>query len=655
MLCKISLHQRNHNYLYNTVRGCWRGAFNMLGKIAEPGNPVDPLQQLDGFRLKRLMQIIAVSVAGLVLAMAVANGTTKFWLLGGCVALAIAGLVAYYHRTLLAAYILLWSLALMLSGLAYSGGGLHDIAVFGYPCVLVYAAILGSNGLFLSLLAFCLGFCALLALLNIQGVLVQEIPPVGWNSLVYVAVILLITGFSVFLLTKDLRRLMRSLQQENERVRQSQLEIERLAHHDRLTSLPNRILAELSYQQLLVSCRDAHRRLAVLFLDLDNFKPVNDSLGHSAGDLVLQQLASRLLSVMPTDAVLSRFGGDEFLVLVPCDSDDSQLSLLAKNIINQTTSPFYIMQTHIEISGSVGIAVVPRDGVEFNMLCKKADLAMYKAKDDGRNTWRFYDEEIDKANIDKFNLLQGIRQALKEQQFKLYYQPKVNLQNGQVLGAEALVRWVLPDGSVVSPLQFIPLCEESGLILELGAWVIREACLACQRWQQQGYGDIGVAVNLSFVQFRDNSLEQVVRDALRDANLPPSALELELTESLLIGDAAHIQQQLDALSSLGLNFAIDDFGTGYSNLGYLRRFNATTLKIDKSFISSLCLSSRDEPLVRAIIQLSKSLGLVTVAEGVEDAQTMQLLKEIGCDQAQGYFWSPPVPEHRFIALLPPRV
>ncbi len=480
------------------------------------------------------------------------------------------------------------------------------------------------------------------------------IPTVGWNSLVYIAVILLVTGFSVFLMTKDLRQLMRSLQQENARVQRSQLEIERLAHHDRLTGLPNRILAELSYQQLLKQCQLQGRRLALFFLDLDNFKPVNDSLGHSAGDLVLQQLANRLLAQMPPEAVLCRFGGDEFLAMLPAGPDDEQLSQLAKAMIRETSSPFLLMQTLIEISGSVGIAVVPRDGVEFHMLCKKADMAMYKAKEDGRNTWRFYDEEIDKANIDKFNLLQQLRQALKEQQFELMYQPKVELSSGQITGAEALVRWRRSDGKLVSPLDFIPLCEESGLIVELGHWVLQQACQACRRWQLQGYPQISVAVNLSFVQFRDGSLEPSVRQALRDAGLSASALELELTESLLIGEAQNIQQQLDQLSSLGLTFAIDDFGTGYSNLGYLRRFNATTLKIDKSFISSLCLSSRDEPLVRAIIQLSKSLGLTTVAEGVEDAQTMQLLKDVGCDQAQGYFWSPPVPEQKFIALLPAR-
>ncbi len=610
------------------------------------------LQQLQDLRTRRLIQIIAISLLGLLIALILADGATKLLLLTGSLALCCAGAAAFYQRPLLAAYLLLWSMVLMLSGLAWVAGGLRDIAVLGYPGVLIYAALFGSSTLFVSLLLFIIAFCALMAGSTIHGVLVPFIPAVSWNSVVFVGVILLITGFSVYLMTKDLRQLMDSLQQENERVRNSQAEIERLAHHDRLTGLPNRILAEISYQQLLQHCRTEDLRLAVLFLDLDNFKPVNDSLGHTAGDLVLQQLAARLLAQMPEGAMLCRFGGDEFLALVPTDADDGKLSMLAKAMINQTSSPFLVMQTHIEISGSVGIAVVPRDGVEFNVLSKKADMAMYKAKSDGRNTWRFYDEEIDKANIDKFNLLQQIRLALKECQFQLYYQPKVDLTTGAITGAEALVRWPQQDGSVISPLEFIPLCEESGLIVELGHWVLQEACRACQRWQQLGYGGITVAVNLSSVQFRDGMLEQSVQQALKDAGLPAAALELELTESLLIGEALNIQQQLDQLSSLGLTFAIDDFGTGYSNLGYLRRFNATTLKIDKSFISSLCMSKRDEPLVQAIVQLAKSLGLNTVAEGVEDAQTLMKLQQMGCDEAQGYFWSSPLPEADFIRFLP---
>ena len=624
----------------------------MLEKLSSLSGSSMALQQLQDLRTRRLLQIIMISLFGLLIGLLIATGATRLWLLAGSLALCCAAAAAFYQRPLLAAFLLLWSMVLMLSGLAWVAGGLRDIAVLGYPGVLIYAALFGSSALFVSLLLFIIAYCALMAWATMQGIMVPHIPDVSWNSVVYVGVILLITGFSVYLMTKDLRQLMDSLQQENERVRHSQAEIERLAHHDRLTGLPNRILAEISYQQLIQHCRSADLRLAILFLDLDNFKPVNDSLGHSAGDLVLQQLAARLQAQMPEHAMLCRFGGDEFLALVPTDADDGKLSLLAKAMINQTSSPFWVMQTHIEISGSVGIAVVPRDGVEFNVLSKKADMAMYKAKSDGRNTWRFYDEEIDKANIDKFNLLQQIRLALKEQQFRLYYQPKIDLVSGAITGAEALVRWPQADGSVISPLEFIPLCEESGLIVELGHWVLQEACRACQRWQQLGYSGITVAVNLSPVQFRDGMLGQSVQQALKEAGLASSALELELTESLLIGETPNIQQQLDQLSSLGLNFAIDDFGTGYSNLGYLRRFNATTLKIDKSFISSLCMSKRDEPLVQAIVQLAKSLGLNTVAEGVEDAQTLLKLQQMGCDEAQGYFWSPPLAEAEFIRFLP---
>ncbi len=624
----------------------------MLEKLSELSASSAALQQLHELRTRRLLQIIAISLLGLFIALLFADGDTKLLLLAGCTALCGAGAAALYQRPLLAAYLLLWSMVLMLSGLAWVAGGLRDIAVLGYPGVLIFAALIGSRTLFVSLLIFIIAICTLMAALTMQELLVPQIPVVSWNSVVYVGVIILVTGFSVYLMAKDLRTLMASLQQENERVRHSQAEIERLAHHDRLTGLPNRILAEISYQQLIQHCRKHDLRLAVLFLDLDNFKPVNDSLGHSAGDLVLQQLAGRLRAQMPADAILCRFGGDEFLALVPTDSDDGNLSLLAKAMINQTRSPFLVMQTHIEISGSVGIAVVPKDGVEFNVLSKKADMAMYKAKSDGRNTWRFYDEEIDKANIDKFNLLVQIRQALKDQQFQLYYQPKVDLATGVISGAEALIRWPQQDGSMIGPLDFIPLCEEAGLIVELGHWVLQEACRACQRWQQLGHSGITVAVNLSPVQFRDGMLEQSIQQALKDAGLPAAALELELTESLLIGEALNIQQQLDQLSSLGLNFAIDDFGTGYSNLGYLRRFNATTLKIDKSFISSLCLSTRDEPLVQAIVQLTKSLGLKTVAEGVEDAQTLLKLQQMGCDEGQGYFWSPPLSETDFMRFLP---
>lgn len=608
-------------------------------------------QSMQQLKIKRLLQISGSTLSGLLLALAFASGGVKLILLAGCVMLVLSAILAFAKRPLSSAYILLWSMTLMLTALAFYSGGIRDLAVLGFPGVLVFAAILGDLSLFISLLVAILLSCCALVSLDITGWYQPHIPQTGWNSLVYVSVILSVSGFCVYLLSRDLHRLMKALQQENIRVHESQVELIRLTQHDALTGLPNRTTAEAAFKQLLAECQQRGERLALLFLDLDYFKPVNDALGHSAGDLLLQQLAQRLRQDMGPRDYICRFGGDEFLLLLPGLVTDAEIISRAECVLLQTSQHFQLMQTQVEISGSVGIAVVPRDGVDFAPLLKRADMAMFQAKSSGRNIWRFYDEVMNKANVDKFNLLQKLRVALKEQQFQLYYQPKINLHTGQIDSAEALVRWPQADGSFIAPQDFIGLCEESGLINELGYWVLAEACKACRRWQLNGFPELTIAVNLSFVQFRDGLLEAKVQQALREAQLPAAALELELTESLLIGEGDNISRQLAQLGGLGVSFAIDDFGTGYSNLGYLRRFNATTLKIDKSFIHSLCMSDRDEPLVQAIIQMGHSLGLKIVAEGVEDEATLERLQQLGCDSAQGYYWSKPVAEAEFIKLL----
>ncbi|MCT7359356.1 putative bifunctional diguanylate cyclase/phosphodiesterase [Thalassolituus pacificus] len=565
--------------------------------------------------------------------------------------LVLAGWFAHQQKPGIAANILLWALTTMLSVLAWHSGGVRDMAVLGYPGVLIFAAILGNVRLFSGLLLFIVGYCSLMAALTITGYFHPFLPDVEFKHLVFTDVILLITGFSVYLLLRDQRRLMRGLREENQRVRNSQQTIARLASQDQLTGLSNRRFAEESYTRLYQRClRDEHP-LAVFFLDLDNFKPVNDSLGHAAGDLLLQQLSGRLQAISRAEDVLCRFGGDEFLMMVALDGEEEQLTTIAQNIKAAATTPFFIMQTQIEISGSVGIALAPEHGTEFNTLCKYADLAMYQAKHEGRSVYRVYNDDMGRANIDKFNLMTQIRQALKDKQFRLFYQPKMDIRSGRVCGVEALIRWPQPDGSYIAPDDFIPLAESSGVIADIGHWVLQEACEACMRWRQQGHGSVGVAVNLSYVQFRDGSLERSVQQVLRQSGLPSSALELELTESMLIGEGDDISRQLSAIHQMGVSFSIDDFGTGYSNLGYLRRFNASRLKIDKSFITDLGVSQRDEPLVRAIIQMAASLGLHSVAEGVEDEATLNLLRQLGCDEAQGYFWSRALPEHEFIAWL----
>ncbi|MDX1678400.1 putative bifunctional diguanylate cyclase/phosphodiesterase [Arsukibacterium sp.] len=606
--------------------------------------------RLNTLRIKRLLQITGLTLFGLVLAVAVASGTTKWVLMAGCFALALAALLAYQRRVVAATHILLWAMCLMLSALAFISGGIRDLALLGYPGVLVFAAMLGNSRLFFSLISFMLVFCGLLTYLATAGIVRPVIPAISPAHFVFTGAILLVTGGCVYLLYRDQQCLMQSLQSENHRVKQSQAHIEHLALHDPLTGLPNRVCCQQHFQRLYAECLSGAQRLAVVLLDLDNFKPVNDSLGHAAGDLLLQQLARRLENQLGANDILSRFGGDEFLLLIPGFDSNEALAAKAAALLQQTTAPFFIMQNQIEISGSVGIAITPEHGSEFSEICKHADMAMFQAKADGRNVYRFYHDELNKARIDKFNLLQRMRKALKDNEFELYFQPKLQLSTRQVIGAEALLRWPQADGSMIAPDEFIPLAESSGLIVEIGEWVLQQACLACSRWQQQGY-DLTIAVNLSYVQFRDGKLEQQVQQALSAAALPAHALEMELTESLLIGEGDNIARQLAALHQLGIRFSIDDFGTGYSNLGYLRRFNASRLKIDKSFILSLCLSQRDEPLVRAIIQMSKSLGLRTVAEGIEDSATAAQLALMGCDEGQGFYWARPLPEADFLGYV----
>jgi diguanylate cyclase (GGDEF)-like protein len=602
-------------------------------------------------RRYRLMQICAANALGLMATLMVARGITFIFFAVGLGFLIIALGFAFKHKVLASAYILLGSLAAMLFALALTGAGLFDLAILGYPALLIFAAIPGGVGLFSSVLLFVISQCVFITWLTLQGFITPNIPTLSWAHLLFILVIFVVTGFSVYILVHDIKRLMLSLQRENTKVQQSRAEIQHIAHHDTLTNLPNRFYGEELFLKSLVACEKKQQSLALLFIDLDNFKPVNDALGHAAGDQILEQLTQRLTETLKPDQYLIRFGGDEFLLLAPFKNNRDQLDQLAETLIQQCAADFEILQNHVVISASLGIACAPKDGSDFKQLCRRADIAMYQAKQDGRNTYHYYDESLDKASDDKFRLLQLLRPALIESQFELYYQPMVALNSDEVTTVEALLRWPQPDGTMISPEQFIPLAESSGLINELGQWVLQQACTYCAQQRRQGFSKLRVAVNLSVMQFKDGHLQNTVETALHDAGLSPEALELELTESLLIDETDMIQKQLKALSELGITIAIDDFGTGYSNLGYLRNFNATTLKIDRSFITSLCVTEHDEPLVKAIIHMAASLGMKTVAEGIEDEATLRKLVALGCDIGQGYYWSKPVPGDALSELL----
>jgi len=600
------------------------------------------------------MQICGVSALGLVASLSVARNVTFIIIAAGLTCLIAAFVFAYKHKVLASASTLLVSLSSMLFALAATGAGLFDLAILGYPTLIIFAAILGGVGLFLTLLFFVTLQCVVIVGLSLQGIITPHIPSLSWEHLIFTLVIFIVTGFSVYILVRDIKDLMTSLQGENIKVAQSRTQIQHLAHHDSLTNLPNRLYGETLFNLSLSECEAHGQSLALLFIDLDNFKPINDALGHAAGDQLLKLLTQQLTEILSPKQYLIRFGGDEFLVIAPINPESDALTPLADSLIGQCASVFDIFQNQVRVSASLGTASAPKDGTDFKQLCRKADIAMYKAKQDGRNTYHHYDESLDKASENKFKMLQLLRPALSEQQFELHYQPIVDLKSGNVNTLEALLRWPQLDGSMIPPDLFIPLAESSGLINELGSWVVRQATQFCAQLRQQGQADIRMAVNLSVMQFKDGQLQRTIESALYEAGLPPDALELELTESLLIDETEQIQKQLASLSKLGITIAIDDFGTGYSNLGYLRNFNASKLKIDRSFISPLCFSEHDESLVGAIINMAASLGLKTVAEGIEDEETLQKLLLLGCDIGQGYFWSKPLPENALMEFLKSR-
>lgn len=597
------------------------------------------------------MQISAVTGIGVALALLVSRNVTFTIFSTALVALCITYFLAYKRKLSAAIYLLISTLSLMLFALALTGAGIFDLAALGFPGLLVFAATLGGGRLFSITLALTMVQALLLSGLAIEGFITPHVPSLRWVHVMFIIIIFSVTGFSVYVLVKDIKKLMLSLQIENQKVEESHAHIQHLAHHDPLTNLPNRLYGEQLFTSMFMKRNPDDKNIAVFFLDLDNFKPVNDALGHSAGDTLLKMVSEKLQTSLPHGEHLIRFGGDEFIVLAPCARDEESVKTLAKTIMQACEAEFDILESKVSITTSLGVAIAPLHGTDFKQLCRKADVAMYHSKQHGRNTFHIYEASLDNDGEERFSLLQMLRTATQTSQFEMYYQPIVNLNDGSTPALEALIRWPQDDGSFIPPDGFIPIAESSGLIVEIGQWVIDEVCRFGAQMQKKGYKNLRIAINISAVQFRDNSLVTVVNNALKHHDVPASMLELELTESLFINDKDGIAQQINQLRELGIAIAIDDFGTGYSNLNYLRSFNATTLKIDRSFIGALGKDKYDKPLIAAIVNMAKSLGLKTVAEGIEDEAALATLMELGCEFGQGYYWSKPVPSHSAHQLL----
>lgn len=427
----------------------------------------------------------------------------------------------------------------------------------------------------------------------------------------------------------------------------SEKRIEFLAYRDVLTGLPNRLLLLDRFSQAMHHADRTGSQIALLFLDLDNFKTINDSLGHAVGDALLKEIAQRLLDCMRESDTISRQGGDEFLVVLPDLQGMDAITPVLQKIRDQLQLPFEFDGHELTTSASIGIALYPDDGRDFETLLKKADTAMYQAKDAGRNGYRFFDAQMNVAAVEHLRLKSGLRRALERGEFELHYQPQIELASGRVVGVEALLRWDHPELGMIPPVRFIPVAEDSGLIVPIGEWVIQQACRQAAVWQSAGLPDLVMAVNLSAVEFKRGDVEHKVTRALQDSGLDPRRLELELTESVLIHNTEQVLTTVQRLKRLGVTLSIDDFGTGYSSLSYLKRFEVDKLKIDRSFVRDLATDEDDAAIIRAIIQMARSLSLRTIAEGVEDADLLDRLQAFGCDEAQGYCYARPMPAASF--------
>ncbi|OEH86291.1 hypothetical protein BHU72_13780 [Desulfuribacillus stibiiarsenatis] len=420
-----------------------------------------------------------------------------------------------------------------------------------------------------------------------------------------------------------------------------------LAYHDPLTGLANRVKFTEYLHKMIISQEDA-QPFAVLFIDIDRFKNINDSIGHEFGDLLLQIVADRLAEELLPMSDVFRIGGDEFTVIVK-NLDD--VERIAQAILLLLTQPFIIIDKQLFITASIGISIYPKDGFEMNMLLRNADTAMYKAKEKGRNQYQYYTIEMNERAEEMLSLEVELRQAIDREELRLHFQPQIDMQTGKVIGAEALIRWQHHDRGMISPGEFIPLAEETNLIIPIGEWVIRTTCQTIRHWQEEGLQQVPVAVNISARQFMQNNFVELIERIIKEENIQPHLLDVEITESVAMEDINLVVDVLHKLNKIGVSISIDDFGTGYSSLNNFRQFPIDKLKIDQSFIRRITQDSKDLAIVTTIINLAHSLGLKVVAEGVETSEQRDSLKNYQCDMYQGFLFSRPIPIHEFNQLL----
>ncbi len=419
-------------------------------------------------------------------------------------------------------------------------------------------------------------------------------------------------------------------------------QIRHLAYHDTLTGLPNRLLFMDRLDQAITRAIRSRNLFALMYIDIDHFKVINESMGHDIGDDLLLKITDRLQDCIRQSDTIGRLGGDEFAIILENLQVPEDVTLVARHVLSGLSQSVTISDLDVNISASIGISVYPDDGVTLGQLLKHADTAMYKAKEQGRNTFQFYTQEMSELAMRRLELENSLRNAIEKNELMLYYQPKYNLASSRCWGMEALVRWDHPEKGLILPDEFIPLAEETGLIVQLDQWVIRNACEQLSRWKQQGYAASNLSINVSARHFQEQTLTQLVQQVLEDTGLNATEIEIELTESTLVNNHANARAVLNNLHNMGLRIALDDFGTGYASMAYLKDFPIDTVKIDRSFVWGIPEDKENMAIVKAIVGLADSLDLALIAEGIETKEQVSFLNSIGCSHGQGYYWSKPV-------------
>ena len=554
---------------------------------------------------------------------------------------------------------LLYSCTASIIGQAFTNGGMGEAPIIIYPLMIMTAGFFGNIALMKLISRLCLVSIIAMYFLGELGIKPLDYSvkdPIATfmrlDQMIYCLLIMEVCFRSVKMFVNDYDSILA-------RVRKDKKKLDFIANHDKLTGLPNRHSCEAHFDELfrLSPVKPGMSHL-LLFADIDNFKNINTRFGHNGGDEALTKVAGRLAKAFEQEnAVVSRIGGDEFIVMLymPAVGLESRLN----DVMKQLAEPLTIFGQTEYITCSMGVIDIKQADSSFKDEYRKADMAMNRAKKTGKNRYCYFNQSLNDTALKDIEIGAGLREALKNDEFVLFYQAQVDLKSGKIIGAEALIRWIRQDGQMISPADFIPIAEKNGSIIGMTHWVIRQSCIDCARWHAQGFKDLFVSVNVPSTMLAEGNLPQIIRDECAAVGLEPKYLELELTESVILENGDDIQRQLQDIRDMGVSLAIDDFGTGYSNLSYLSRLNVQKLKIDQYFVMNLLKSEADRTIVHAIAHIAHSFGMKTVAEGVEEAGLIAPLLELHCTIGQGYLWSKPVPLAHFMALLesrsPPKV